>query len=90
MFPLRSLLLTSLLPVPLVGLYALSRWDGTQDPFGTEVDVRAVLESMSDELLSGYGLELAGASRDQQEVFTQMAIALVMASGIATFTLVPE
>jgi energy-coupling factor transporter transmembrane protein EcfT len=27
--PLRPLLLTSLLPVPLVGLYALSRWDGT-------------------------------------------------------------
>jgi len=26
----------------------------------------------------GYGLELAGASKDQQEVFTQMAIALVM------------
>ncbi|HWL64593.1 MAG TPA: hypothetical protein VNP73_01350, partial [Actinomycetota bacterium] len=34
-----------------------SRWDGTQDPFGTEVDVRAVLEQMSDELLSGYGLD---------------------------------
>jgi energy-coupling factor transporter transmembrane protein EcfT len=27
--PLGSLLLVSLLPVPLVGLYALSRWDGT-------------------------------------------------------------
>jgi energy-coupling factor transporter transmembrane protein EcfT len=27
--PMRSLLLASLLPVPLVGLYTLSRWDGT-------------------------------------------------------------
>ncbi len=34
----------------------------------------------------GYGLELAGASRDQQEVFTQMGIALV--SGIALMYLV--
>jgi HAE1 family hydrophobic/amphiphilic exporter-1 len=34
----------------------------------------------------GYGLELAGASRDQQEVFTQMGIAL--ASGIALMYLV--
>ncbi len=34
-----------------------SRWDGTQDPFGTEVDVRAVLDQMSEELLSGYGLD---------------------------------
>ena len=34
----------------------------------------------------GYGLELAGASRDQQEVFKQMGIALV--SGIALMYLV--
>jgi HAE1 family hydrophobic/amphiphilic exporter-1 len=34
----------------------------------------------------GYGLELAGASRDQQEVFTQMGIALV--SGIALMYLI--
>ena len=34
----------------------------------------------------GYGLELAGASKDQQEVFTQMGIALV--SGIALMYLV--
>ena len=34
----------------------------------------------------GYGLELAGASRDQQEVFKQMAIALVM--GIALMYLI--
>ncbi|KPF50938.1 acriflavin resistance protein [beta proteobacterium AAP121] len=34
----------------------------------------------------GYGLELAGASKDQQEVFTQMGIALI--SGIALMYLV--
>ena len=34
----------------------------------------------------GYGLELAGASRDQQEVFTEMGIALV--SGIALMYLI--
>ncbi len=34
----------------------------------------------------GYGLELAGASKDQQEVFTQMTIALV--SGIALMYLI--
>jgi hydrophobic/amphiphilic exporter-1 (mainly G- bacteria), HAE1 family len=34
----------------------------------------------------GYGLELAGASRDQEEVFTQMGIALV--SGIALMYLI--
>lgn len=31
------------------------RWDGSQDPLGQRVDVRAVLDEMSDELLSGYG-----------------------------------
>jgi uncharacterized protein with von Willebrand factor type A (vWA) domain len=31
------------------------RWDGSQDPLGEKVDVRAVLDEMSDELLSGYG-----------------------------------
>lgn len=34
----------------------------------------------------GYGLELAGASRDQQEVFSQMGIALVM--GVALMYLI--
>lgn len=33
-----------------------SRWDGSQDPLGSEVDVREVLEELSDELLSGYGM----------------------------------
>ena len=31
------------------------RWDGSQDPLGEKVDVRALLDEMSDELLSGYG-----------------------------------
>ena len=31
------------------------RWDGSQDPLGEKIDVRAVLDEMSDELLSGYG-----------------------------------
>ena len=31
------------------------RWDGSQDPLGDKVDVRAVMDEMSDELLSGYG-----------------------------------
>ncbi|HET7481444.1 MAG TPA: hypothetical protein VFK89_01155 [Actinomycetota bacterium] len=34
-----------------------SRWDGSQDPFGSDVDVGAVLDEISDELLSGYGLD---------------------------------
>jgi HAE1 family hydrophobic/amphiphilic exporter-1 len=37
---------------------------------------------------AGYGLELGGASRDQQEVFTEMGIALVMGIGLMYFTLV--
>ncbi len=37
---------------------------------------------------TGYGLELGGASRDQQEVFTEMFIALVMGIGLMYFTLV--
>lgn len=31
------------------------RWDDSQDPLGEEVDVGAVLDEMSDELLEGYG-----------------------------------
>jgi HAE1 family hydrophobic/amphiphilic exporter-1 len=34
----------------------------------------------------GYGLELAGASRDQEEVFSEMGIALLM--GVALMYLV--
>ncbi|MDE2566448.1 MAG: efflux RND transporter permease subunit [Burkholderiales bacterium] len=38
----------------------------------------------------GYGLELAGASKDQQEVFTQMAIALVSGIGLMYLILVMQ
>jgi len=37
---------------------------------------------------AGYGLELGGASRDQKEVFTEMAIALVMGIGLMYLILV--
>jgi multidrug efflux pump subunit AcrB len=36
----------------------------------------------------GYGLELAGASRDQQEVLTQMFIALISGIGLMYLILV--
>ncbi|MGI8708985.1 MAG: hypothetical protein ACR2LG_12430 [Actinomycetota bacterium] len=32
-----------------------SRWDGRQDPFGSEIDIGRLLDEMSDELLAGYG-----------------------------------
>ena len=38
----------------------------------------------------GYGLELAGASRDQQEVFREMAIALFMGIGLMYLILVMQ
>jgi HAE1 family hydrophobic/amphiphilic exporter-1 len=38
----------------------------------------------------GYGLELAGASRDQQEVFKRMGIALVMGVALMYFILVMQ
>jgi HAE1 family hydrophobic/amphiphilic exporter-1 len=38
----------------------------------------------------GYGLELAGASKDQQEVFTQMGIALVSGIGLMYLVLVMQ
>jgi hydrophobic/amphiphilic exporter-1 (mainly G- bacteria), HAE1 family len=38
----------------------------------------------------GYGLELAGASRDQQEVFREMGIALVMGVGLMYLILVMQ
>jgi uncharacterized protein with von Willebrand factor type A (vWA) domain len=34
-----------------------SRWDGTQNPLGDDIDIGAVLEEMADELLSGYGVD---------------------------------
>ena len=33
--------------------FRYSRWDGTQDPFGPEVDTSEVLEELSDEMLMG-------------------------------------
>ncbi len=36
-----------------------SRWDGSEDPLAEPVDVRAVLEEMSEDLLSGFGARWA-------------------------------
>jgi uncharacterized protein with von Willebrand factor type A (vWA) domain len=36
-----------------------SRWDGSQDPFGPDVETGDVLEAMSNEILSGSGAESA-------------------------------
>src|SRR3989440_12911356 len=36
-----------------------SRWDGSQDPFGPDVDVGDLLDAMSGEILSGAGAESA-------------------------------
>ncbi len=51
-----------------------------------EVTADAMKLARSMDFPPGYGLELAGASRDQQEVFTDMGIALV--SGIALMYLI--
>ncbi len=51
-----------------------------------EVTADALKIAKQIEFPPGYGLELGGASRDQQEVFREMAIALVM--GIALMYLV--
>lgn len=51
-----------------------------------EVTSDALKVAREMEFPPGYGLELAGASRDQQEVFKQMGIALVM--GIALMYLI--
>jgi len=39
--------------------YRYSRWDGTQDPFGPEVDASDVLEELSDDVLMGTGADNA-------------------------------
>jgi uncharacterized protein with von Willebrand factor type A (vWA) domain len=41
-----------------------SRWDGTQDPLGRDVDLGEVLDELSDELLTGFGGD--SALRDLQ------------------------
>jgi uncharacterized protein with von Willebrand factor type A (vWA) domain len=39
--------------------YRYSRWDGTQDPFGPEVDASDVLEELGDDVLMGTGADSA-------------------------------
>jgi len=39
--------------------FRYSRWDGTQDPFGPDLSAGELLEAMSDELLSGQGVNRA-------------------------------
>ncbi|HXF36661.1 MAG TPA: hypothetical protein VNO17_05700, partial [Actinomycetota bacterium] len=34
-----------------------SRWDGTQDPFGPDVSAGDVLEELSEDILSGTGVQ---------------------------------
>lgn len=36
-----------------------ARWDGSQDPFGPDLDVGEILDELSDDILSGYGAEAA-------------------------------
>jgi HAE1 family hydrophobic/amphiphilic exporter-1 len=58
----------------------------TQGRASGEVTADAMKLAKSIEFPTGYGITLGGASRDQQEVFSEMAIALVM--GIALMYLV--
>ncbi|MBL8525524.1 MAG: efflux RND transporter permease subunit, partial [Betaproteobacteria bacterium] len=53
-----------------------------------EVTSDALKIAKSIDFPAGYGLELGGAARDQQEVFTEMGIALVMGIGLMYLTLV--
>jgi len=55
-----------------------------------EVTADALKIAKSMEYPPGYGLELAGASRDQQEVFREMTIALVMGVGLMYLILVVQ
>ena len=36
-----------------------SRWDGSQDPLGSELDIGKILDEISDDLFSGYGADSA-------------------------------
>jgi uncharacterized protein with von Willebrand factor type A (vWA) domain len=36
-----------------------SRWDGTQDPFGPDLDIGDLLDEISDDVLSGFGPQFA-------------------------------
>lgn len=55
-----------------------------------EVTADAVKLAKSIAFPEGYGLELGGASRDQQEVFTEMGIALVTGIGLMYLVLVMQ
>ncbi|MEO8278409.1 MAG: efflux RND transporter permease subunit [Ideonella sp.] len=55
-----------------------------------EVTADALKLARSMQYPPGFGLELAGASRDQQEVFTEMAIALVSGIGLMYLILVMQ
>jgi hydrophobic/amphiphilic exporter-1 (mainly G- bacteria), HAE1 family len=55
-----------------------------------EVTADAVALAKAMDFPPGYGLELAGASRDQQEVFREMAIALVSGVLLMYFVLVVQ
>ncbi|MEA2533088.1 MAG: hypothetical protein QOJ93_899 [Actinomycetota bacterium] len=35
------------------------QWDGSQDPFGPDLDIGDILDEISDDILSGYGAQLA-------------------------------
>lgn len=53
-----------------------------------EVTAEALRLAKAMNFQEGYGVELGGASRDQQEVFTEMGIALVMGIGLMYLVLV--
>jgi HAE1 family hydrophobic/amphiphilic exporter-1 len=53
-----------------------------------EITSEAMKLAKQIEFPEGYGLELGGASRDQKEVFSEMAIALVMGIGLMYLILV--
>jgi uncharacterized protein with von Willebrand factor type A (vWA) domain len=35
------------------------QWDGSQDPFGPDIDLGEILDEISDDVLSGYGAQTA-------------------------------
>jgi hydrophobic/amphiphilic exporter-1 (mainly G- bacteria), HAE1 family len=55
-----------------------------------EVTTDAMKLAKAIEFPAGYGIELGGAARDQKELFTEMAIALVMGIGLMYLILVMQ
>ncbi len=55
-----------------------------------EVTTDAMKVAKAIEFPAGYGIELGGAARDQKELFTEMAIALVMGIGLMYLILVVQ